>query len=181
MEAYDEWSGSAAQQRELGPSAVAPSAPDQQPQSLVSGTANANESKPAVAAASRSTRSYWTNYRGPARDGRYDETAIRTTWPAEGLRLLWKQPVGGGYASFVIAEGCFHHRAATASGSRCRLRGRDRARALDSRRGCGVIESMGGDGPRATPTWKTADVCVGAQGDLRCSKQRRKAELVQNI
>ena len=30
---------------------------------------------------------------------------ILTQWPADGLKPIWKQPVGGGYASFVIAGG----------------------------------------------------------------------------
>jgi hypothetical protein len=48
---------------------------------------------------------YWTDFRGPNRDGHYDELPIRTNWPATGLRLLWRQPIGAGYGSMVIAEG----------------------------------------------------------------------------
>ena len=44
-------------------------------------------------------------FRGPNRDGRYAEMAIRTDWPGTGLEPLWNQPIGGGYASFVVAEG----------------------------------------------------------------------------
>src|SRR5581483_2980674 len=29
---------------------------------------------------------YWTDFRGPQRDGHYDELAISTNWPASGLR-----------------------------------------------------------------------------------------------
>ena len=47
---------------------------------------------------------YWTDFRGPFRDGHYREQPIRTNWPANGLKPLWKQPIGGGYASFVIAR-----------------------------------------------------------------------------
>src|SRR6185436_59739 len=43
---------------------------------------------------------YWTDFRGPARDGHYRERAIRTDWA--GLRRTWRQPIGGGYASFSI-------------------------------------------------------------------------------
>jgi hypothetical protein len=50
-------------------------------------------------------RNYWTNFRGPNRDGRYDEMAVLTNWPAQGLSLVWKEPVGLGYASFTIADG----------------------------------------------------------------------------
>ena len=47
---------------------------------------------------------YWTDFRGPKRDGRYDEMPVLTNWPAEGLKPLWRQPAGGGYASFVVAN-----------------------------------------------------------------------------
>ena len=47
----------------------------------------------------------WPDFRGRNRDGRYDEAAIRTDWPRDGLPLLWKQPIGLGYASFVAADG----------------------------------------------------------------------------
>ncbi len=49
--------------------------------------------------------SFWTGFRGPHRDGRYDEQPIATNWPPEGLTPLWKQPIGGGYGSFAIADG----------------------------------------------------------------------------
>ena len=48
---------------------------------------------------------HWTDFRGPGRLGHYTEKPILSEWPADGLRRLWKQPVGGGYASFVIAGG----------------------------------------------------------------------------
>src|ERR1051325_4069672 len=51
------------------------------------------------------SRNYWTNFRGPRRDGKYDEASVATNWPANGLPVVWKQPVGVGHASFVIADG----------------------------------------------------------------------------
>src|ERR1700688_1729158 len=48
---------------------------------------------------------YWTDFRGPNRDGRYEQMAISTACPAAGLPLVWRQPVGGGYSSFSVAEG----------------------------------------------------------------------------
>jgi outer membrane protein assembly factor BamB len=162
-----------AQQREIAASpSVAPSNSDRQPQSPgASADANANESKPApVASAVKSRRSYWTNFRGPARDGRYDEAPIRTNWPADGLPLLWKQPIGGGYASFVVAEGMAftieqrRHQEIVAAydvetGRELWTHGSDAE----------FIESMGGDGPRATPTWEAGRLwALGAEGDLGC-------------
>ncbi len=50
-------------------------------------------------AAAHASRNYWTNFRGPNRDGRYDEMEVLKTWPAAGLAPIWKQPIGVGYAS----------------------------------------------------------------------------------
>ena len=167
---YAELERQRSQQREASVSSPAPTAQDPQPPAAVA-AANSNESKPAMAPNPvRSARSYWTNYRGPARDGRYDEVPIRTSWPAEGLPLLWKQPIGGGYASFVVAEG-------TAFTIEQRRR-QEIVAAYDVETGrelwthatdAEFVESMGGDGPRATPTWEAGKLwALGAEGDLRC-------------
>jgi outer membrane protein assembly factor BamB len=113
---------------------------------------------------------YWTDFRGPNRDGLYDQTPILTAWPKPGLTRLWKQPVGGGYASFVIAEG----RAFTIE----QRRNREVVAAYDVNTGREIWtdswaadfrESMGGDGPRATPTWHEGRLYAqGAEGELRC-------------
>ena len=74
----------------------------------------------------------WPDFRGPARDGRSAE-AIRTDWPRRGLPQLWKQPIGLGYASFVVAGGrAFTIEQRRATGSRGRVRHRHRPRALDA-------------------------------------------------
>src|SRR5215470_7753570 len=57
------------------------------------------------AAAPATSRNYWTNFRGPRRDGKYDEASVSTNWPANGLPVVWKQPIGVGHASFVVADG----------------------------------------------------------------------------
>lgn len=110
----------------------------------------------------------WTDFRGPGRDGRYPKP-ILTTWPPEGLRPMWKQPSGLGYASFAVADG----RAFTIE-----QRGtREVAAAYDVMTGrelwttawpAEFRESMGGDGPRATPVFADGIVYVqGAEGELR--------------
>src|SRR2546425_10728079 len=38
-----------------------------------------------------SSDAYWTDFRGPRRDGHYAERPILTDWPAGGLRTLWRQ------------------------------------------------------------------------------------------
>jgi outer membrane protein assembly factor BamB len=112
--------------------------------------------------------SYWTNFRGPDRDGHYRQQPVRTDWgPA--LQPLWKQPVGGGFASFVIADG----RAFTIE----QRRDRELAAAYDLVTGRELWtnawdalfrSSMGGDGPRATPAWHAGRLYVlGGAGELR--------------
>jgi outer membrane protein assembly factor BamB len=113
---------------------------------------------------------YWTDFRGPRRDGHYAERPIQTNWPSGGLTPLWKEPVGGGYASFAIVRG----RAFTIE----QRGGEEVAAAYDVATGrelwtnrwtAAFRELMGGDGPRATPTWADGLVYVlGAAGELRC-------------
>jgi outer membrane protein assembly factor BamB len=113
---------------------------------------------------------YWTGFRGPRRDGRYTETGIVTTWPESGLTPMWKEPVGGGYASFAAAR----RRAFTIE-----QRGPEEVVAaydIDTGRELWThawpalfSELMGGDGPRATPAWADGFVyALGATGELRC-------------
>ena len=124
---------------------------------------------PVAPAAPIAPGSTWPDFRGANRDGRYTAAPIRTAWPREGLRRLWKQPVGGGYASFVVADG----RAFTIE----QRRSQEVAAAYDIQTGreiwtnawnASFEESMGGDGPRATPTYHDGRVYVlGAEGELR--------------
>ena len=112
----------------------------------------------------------WTDFRGPHRDGRYTETAIRTDWPGPGLERLWSHPVGGGYASFVVADGL----AFTIE----QRRDEEVVAAYDLDTGAEhwthawaarFEEAMGGPGPRATPTWHDGRVyALGATGRLVC-------------
>ena len=61
-------------------------------------SASPTAEKPSPATVTAST--HWTNFRGPDRDGHYRQQPVRTDW-GRALTPLWKQPVGGGYASFV--------------------------------------------------------------------------------
>ena len=115
------------------------------------------------------TRNYWTNFRGPKRDGKYDETTVSTNWPATGLPVIWKQPVGVGHASFAVADG----KAYTIE----QRRNQEVVAAYDLGTGrelwtqkwnAEFVESTG-DGPRATPTWDSGRIyALGATGELRC-------------
>jgi len=135
----------------------------------------ASASAPATPGADKPARAafpapYWTAFRGAKRDAVYDEMPILTTWPREGLKPLWRQPIGGGYASFSVADG----RAFTIE----QRRGNEVVAAYDIETGrelwtvswpAHFQEPMGGPGPRATPTWDGGRVyALGATGEFRC-------------
>ncbi|MEZ5403362.1 MAG: PQQ-binding-like beta-propeller repeat protein [Bryobacteraceae bacterium] len=113
---------------------------------------------------------YWTDYRGPNRLGIYAEGPILTEWPAEGLTQLWKQPIGGGYGGFVVADGLLY--------TIEQRRDQEVVAAYDIGAGrekwtnswkAFFQESMGGDGPRTTPVYDGGRLyALGAEGELRC-------------
>lgn len=47
----------------------------------------------------------WPGWRGPNRDGVWSETGILESFPAEGLKIRWRVPVGPGWSSPVISQG----------------------------------------------------------------------------
>ena len=149
-------------QRAQAPAPAAPTAPT---------TPTSTETTVPAAATIPTTRTTtldWPDFRGPLRDGHY-RGPIKTSWPAAGLTPMWKQPLGGGYASFVTAGGrafTIEQRAA-----------QEVVAAYDITTGrelwtngwnAQFKEMMGGDGPRATPAWSGGRVyALGAAGELR--------------
>lgn len=130
----------------------------------------AHEKSAETVTVKKSGSTYWTDFRGPNRDGHYTEQPVLTDWPADGPKVLWRHPIGGGYASFVIAKGL----AFTIE----QRREEEAVTAYDMQTGLEVWaftyparfqESMGGEGPRATPTWHEDKLyALGAEGDLHC-------------
>jgi outer membrane protein assembly factor BamB len=120
------------------------------------------------AQAPSASSSTWPGYRGQDRDGVYHEP-IRTSW--DGLKPMWKKPIGGGRASFAMADG----RAFTIE----QRRQQEVVAAYDVMTGRELWTSAwqarftqwmgGGEGPRATPAWADGFVfALGARGELRC-------------
>ncbi len=149
-------------------STAAPSPAGAQP-AANSSTANVPSTAATETAAAHASRNYWTDFRGPGRDGRYEEMNVSTQWPAAGLKPIWKQPIGVGYASFVIADG----RAYTIE----QRRSQEVVTAYDVATGRelwkqgwnALYSDSTGDGPRATPTWDSGRLyALGATGELRC-------------
>lgn len=162
----------AKQRQELGGEAAANPAEGADP-AAVAATATSNPAAAADPAAATSgaakvVKDSWTNYRGVNRDGRYDERKVLTAWPSDGLKPVWKQPVGGGYASFVVAGNVAY--------TIEQRRNQEVVAAYNMQNGRELwtygwdalfSESMGGDGPRATPTWDEGRIyALGATGEL---------------
>ncbi len=159
-----------------GPNTAATSAaqPLITPSPQTSGASTApTGANPDQTAAAHATRNYWTNFRGPNRDGRYEEMSVITKWPADGLKPVWKQPVGVGYASFTVADG----RAYTIE----QRRRQEVVAAYDVNSGHELwtqawnaeFTEETGDGPRSTPTWDDGRLyALGATGELRCLDAR---------
>src|SRR4051812_49805987 len=47
----------------------------------------------------------WPQWLGPQRDGVWRETGILDKFPAKGPKVLWRAPLGGGYAGPAVADG----------------------------------------------------------------------------
>ncbi|PYK02380.1 MAG: hypothetical protein DME23_01700 [Verrucomicrobia bacterium] len=47
----------------------------------------------------------WPQFRGPNRDGAWNETGLLKTFPVEGLKVRWRKPVGWGWSSPIVARG----------------------------------------------------------------------------
>ncbi len=170
---YDELERHRAAQRENPPAPPADNAPAPATPATASPALNP-ASAPATASsgAPKAAANRWTDYRGLNRDGRYEESTILTNWPSGKLRELWRAPIGGGWASFVAADGV----AFTIE----QRRSQEVVAAYELATGKEVwthswdaefkeSESMGGDGPRATPTWNEGRIyALGAKGELRC-------------
>ena len=114
-------------------------------------------------------RNYWTNFRGPKRDGKYDETSVSTSWPASGLPVIWKQPVGVGHSSFAVADGKAYTIEQRRNQEVVAAYDLGTGRELWTQKWNAEFVESNGDGPRATPTWDSGRVyALGATGELRC-------------
>ena len=114
-------------------------------------------------------RNYWTNFRGPRRDGKYDESSVSTNWPSNGLPVVWKQPVGLGHSSFSVADGKAFTIEQRRNQEVVAAYDLNNGRELWTQKWNAEFADSTGDGPRATPTWDQGRIyALGATGELRC-------------
>ena len=128
----------------------------------------------------------WPGYRGANRDGVTTGPKLSRDWSKAPPKQIWKQPIGGGYASFAIANGflvtieqrrdrevvvCYE----AATGKEVWATGWDTH----------FEERLGGPGPRATPTIADDVFALGAKGRLVClngadGKEKWGVETLEN-
>lgn len=128
----------------------------------------------------------WPQWLGPQRDGVWRETGILTRFPRGGPKVLWRTPIGGGYAGPAVAGGKVYvtDRQLAAGSSdpkdpfkRTDSKGTERVLCLDEKTGkvlwkheyeCRYTMSYPA-GPRATPIIRDGKLwTLGAMGDLYC-------------
>jgi outer membrane protein assembly factor BamB len=149
------------QEQAAQPAPSAPTAPSPSPSASASPSPGQTPAETA--------RNYWTNFRGPKRDAKYEEANISTNWPANGLPVLWKQPVGVGYASFVVADGKAYTIEQRRNQEVVAAYDMNNGRELWTQKWNAEYTDSTGDGPRATPTWDAGRLyALGATGELRC-------------
>jgi outer membrane protein assembly factor BamB len=117
-----------------------------------------------------SRASDYPEYRGRERNGIAQGPPLARDWVAQPPRLLWRQPVGGGYAAFAVAGNA----AVTIEQRRqeeaivCYDTATGKERWAHAYRAY-FTETLGGKGPRSTPTIVDGDVySLGATGMLTC-------------
>lgn len=129
----------------------------------------------------------WPQWMGPNRDDVWSETGIVRAFPKEGPKLVWRAPVGGGYAGPAVADGRVYvadkqlKPGATEPKDQFDLKSRvptvERVLCLDAKTGkplwkheydCTYQVSYQA-GPRCTPTVSGGKVyTLGTMGDLVC-------------
>ena len=112
----------------------------------------------------------WPGFRGPRRDGIVDGLVLRRDWKERPPECLWRHPVGLGWSSFAVVGG-FAFTQEQRGDEEC-------VACYEIETGNQVwvhpdtfrfSESMGSDGPRATPSIYDSRVyALGATGLLNC-------------
>lgn len=138
----------------------------------------------------------WPQWQGPQRDGIWRETDTVAAIPTNGLPVLWRTPVQGGYAGPAVAGGRVYltdyvrreGELTNAPNDRTLLEGSERVLCLDAATGKVLWEHQYdcpysisyASGPRCTPTVHEGRVyVVGAEGNLLCLKATDGAVLWQ--
>ncbi len=100
-----------------------------------------------------SEASDWPQWRGPDKDGISRETGLLKEWPDGGPQVLWRVPLGEGFSGISVIGGRVYTMFSEGDDEFvvC-LNAANGEEIWRFRSDANYIESMGGNGPRATPT-----------------------------
>jgi outer membrane protein assembly factor BamB len=132
----------------------------------------------------------WPQWRGPNRDGVWNETDLLKTFPADGLKIRWRAAVGFGWSSPVVAQG----RVFLTDAQLAKPNVRERVLCFDETTGKPLwtfaykvtypewaFVPGQGNGPTATPVVEAGCVfTVGANGHIHCLDTRTGAVIWEN-
>lgn len=126
----------------------------------------------------------WPGWMGPRRDNVWRESGILERFPANGPKILWRQPLAGGYAGPAVAQGRIvvtdyvtADNVKIANFERSASTGRERVWCLDEKTGAEIwkyeypvtYRISYPAGPRCTPLVEDDRVyTLGAEGQLIC-------------
>ncbi len=138
----------------------------------------------AAVAALLSLGADWPQWLGPNRDAVWSETGILTTMPKDGPPVLWRKPVGDGYAGPAVAGGRVYlmdrlpPKEGAPAPAKGVIPGRERVLCLDAATGnqvwaheydCPYSRVSYPEGPRTTPVVSGGKVyTLGTMGDMLC-------------
>jgi len=131
----------------------------------------------------------WPQWRGPSRDNVWHESGIMESFPAGGLKMVWRTPVGPGFSSPVVAGGLVFVTDSQVS----RPTARERVLCFDAKTGESLwthsyevdyadwaFDPKNPFGPRPTPIVSGRQVyTLGARGCLLCFEARNGLPLWQ--
>jgi outer membrane protein assembly factor BamB len=146
--------------------------------------ASPRASEPAVTNAAARTHVDWPQFLGPARSGVVDGVAIETNWSVRPPRLMWRQPVGQGWAGFAVSGNITVTQEQRGEEERVIAYDLLTGRPLWSHADKAFHDSpLGGVGPRAVPAIDSGQVfSMGATGLLNALDLRTgKAQWSRNV
>ncbi|TWT93359.1 PQQ-binding-like beta-propeller repeat protein [Stieleria varia] len=112
----------------------------------------------------------WAEFRGPRRDGILTSVRIATDWQADPPKEIWRRNVGPGWSSFCVIGPMIvtqEQRDQTEVVAAYRLQ--DGVPIWTNEISARFTASMGGIGPRATPTYRSGKIyATGAAGLVQC-------------
>lgn len=132
---------------------------------------------PTAPAATAKAEAEWPGFRGPQRDSAVRGVQLKTDWTASPPVELWRRPIGPGWSSFAVHAGRLYTQEQRGNDEIVACydvsTGKPVWRHSDAAR---FYESIGGPGPRATPTISNGRVhSLGATGIMNVLDYRTGA------